>query len=91
MAGIQAVGFMEKDKKGWKRGLGGVQGFIEWLALHEPKTAAALFARVLPYFTNIGMEVPEVIRDRDGGAAQGAGSAGQTDRAHADSIGTTRP
>jgi hypothetical protein len=22
----------------------GVQGFIEWLALHEPKTAAALFA-----------------------------------------------
>ena len=22
----------------------GCQGFIEWLALHEPKTAAALFA-----------------------------------------------
>jgi hypothetical protein len=40
VAGIQAVGFMEKDKKGWKHGPGGVQGFIEWLALHEPKTAA---------------------------------------------------
>jgi hypothetical protein len=55
--GIQAVGFMEKDKKGWKHGQGGVQGFIEWLALHEPKTAAALFARVLPYFINVGGEV----------------------------------
>jgi hypothetical protein len=47
VAGIQAVGFMEKNKKkggGWKRGQGGVQGFIEWLALNEPKTAAALFA-----------------------------------------------
>jgi hypothetical protein len=47
VAGIQAVGFMEYDKKKkcQKHGKGGVQGFIEWLALHEPKTAAALFAR----------------------------------------------
>jgi hypothetical protein len=36
--GIQAVGFMEKDKKGSKHGKGGVQGFIEWLALNAPKT-----------------------------------------------------
>jgi hypothetical protein len=65
VAGIQAVGFMEKDKKGWKHGQGGVQGFIEWLALHEPKTAAALFARVLPYFINVGMEVPEVVSETE--------------------------
>jgi hypothetical protein len=63
VAGIQAVGFMEKDKKGWKHGQGGVQGFIEWLAIHEPKTAAALFARVLPYFINVGMEVPDVVSE----------------------------
>jgi hypothetical protein len=25
VAGIQAVGFMEKDKKGWKHGPGGVR------------------------------------------------------------------
>jgi hypothetical protein len=59
VAGIQAVGFIQKDKKGPKHGQGGVQGFIEWLALNEPKTAAALFARELPYFTNVGIEVPE--------------------------------
>jgi hypothetical protein len=46
VAGIQAVGFIERDKRGRPKptGRGGVQGFIEWLALHEPKTAAALFA-----------------------------------------------
>jgi hypothetical protein len=60
VAGIQAVGFMGTDKDGQpERGSGGVQGFIEWLAMHEPKTAAALFARVLPYFINVGMEVSE--------------------------------
>jgi hypothetical protein len=42
-----------------------VQGFIEWLGLHEPKTAAALFARVLPYFINVGMEVPEVVSEAE--------------------------
>jgi hypothetical protein len=42
-----------------------VQGFIEWLALNEPKTAAALFARVLPYFVNVGMEVPEVMSEAE--------------------------
>jgi hypothetical protein len=46
VAGIQATGFIVKDKRGRPKatGRGGVQGFIEWLALHEPKTAAALFA-----------------------------------------------
>jgi hypothetical protein len=36
VAGIQAVGFMEKGEDGkMKRGPGGVQGFIEWLAMNE--------------------------------------------------------
>jgi hypothetical protein len=66
VAGIQAVGFMGKDKDGKpERGPGGVQGFIEWLAMYEPKTAAALFARVLPYFINVGMEVPEVVSETE--------------------------
>jgi hypothetical protein len=67
VAGIQAVGFMQRagKKRGWKHGQGGVQGFIEWLALHEPKTAAALFARVLPYFINVGMEVPDVVSEAE--------------------------
>jgi len=66
VAGIQAVGFMEKGEDGQtKRGQGGVQGFIEWLAMNEPKTAAALFARVLPYFINVGMEVPEVVSETE--------------------------
>ncbi len=67
MLGIQAVGHMQRAGKrgGWKHGHGGVQGFIEWLALHEPKTAAALFARVLPYFINVGMEVPDVMSEAE--------------------------
>jgi hypothetical protein len=46
-------------------GRGGCQGFVEWLALNEPKTAAALFARVLPYFINVGGEVPEVASEAE--------------------------
>jgi hypothetical protein len=66
VAGIQAVGFMQKDKRGRvRRGVGGVQGFIEWLALHEPKTAAVLFSKVLPYFINVGMETPEVVSETE--------------------------
>jgi hypothetical protein len=42
-----------------------VQGFIEWLALHEPKTAAALFARVMPYFINVDGDVPEVASEAE--------------------------
>jgi hypothetical protein len=43
-------------------GRGGCQGFVQWLALHEPKTAAALFARVLPHFITV-TEVPPVASD----------------------------
>jgi hypothetical protein len=64
VAAINATGFIEKDDKGnlIPTGKRGCQGFVEWLALHEPKTAAALFARVLPYFINVSGEVPEVSR-----------------------------
>jgi hypothetical protein len=60
VAGIAATGYIEHDEEGNPKatGRGGVQGFIEWLALHEPKTAAALLARVLPYFVE-GAEVPD--------------------------------
>jgi hypothetical protein len=66
VAGIQAVGFIEMvDGKPTATGLRGCQGFVEWLALHEPKTAAALFARVLPYFINVGGDVPEVVSEAE--------------------------
>jgi hypothetical protein len=47
VAGIAVTGYIEEgdDGKPKATGRGGVQGFIEWLALYEPKTAAALFAR----------------------------------------------
>jgi hypothetical protein len=38
---------------------------VKWLAIHEPKTAAALFARVLPYFINVGMDVPDVVSEAE--------------------------
>jgi hypothetical protein len=33
--------------------------------LREAVVAAALFARVLPYFINVGMEVPEVVSETE--------------------------
>jgi hypothetical protein len=66
VAGIQAVGFIEVvDGKPTATGKRGCQGFIEWLALNEPKTAAALFARVLPYFINVSGDVPEVASEAE--------------------------
>jgi hypothetical protein len=61
VAAIQETGFVGKDDQGnpIATGEGGCKGFIKWLALHEPKTAAALLARVLPYFVGVS-EVPEV-------------------------------
>jgi hypothetical protein len=61
VAGIAVTGFVEKDEQGnpVPTGKRGCQGFVESLALYEPKTAAALFARVLPYYIESG-EVPEV-------------------------------
>jgi hypothetical protein len=67
VAGIAATGFIEKAEDGGLRatGRGGVQGFIEWLALNEPKTAAALFARVLPYFINVDADAPDVASEAE--------------------------
>jgi hypothetical protein len=67
VAGIAATGYIEKAEDGTLKatGRGGVQGFIEWLALHEPKTAAALFARVMPYFINVDGDVPEVASEAE--------------------------
>jgi hypothetical protein len=62
VAAIQETGFIVKDDQGnlIGTGEGGCKGFVKWLALHEPKTAAALFARVLPYFIVSG-EAPEEV------------------------------
>jgi hypothetical protein len=66
VAGITATGFIEKDEQGnpVPTGKRGCQGFVEWLALHEPKTAAALFARVLPYYIE-SSETPEVASEAE--------------------------
>jgi hypothetical protein len=66
-AGIAAVGYLEKTETGELRrtGRGGVQGFVEWLTEHEPKTAAALLARVLPYFISPDDDVPEVASEAE--------------------------
>jgi hypothetical protein len=76
VAAIQATGFIEKDDEGnlIATGKRGCQGFVEWLALHEPKTAAALFARVLPYFINVSGEAPEVAVSSTTPATTAAGS-----------------
>ena len=67
VAAIQETGFIQKNDKGEPVGTGegGCKGFVKWLALHEPKTAAALFARVLPYFINLAGEVPEVASEAE--------------------------
>jgi hypothetical protein len=60
VAALHETGYIEKTKKGpVATGKDGVKGFIKWLALYEPKTAAALFARVLPYFVEVS-EAPPV-------------------------------
>jgi hypothetical protein len=67
VAGIAATGFIEKAEDGSLQatGRGGVQGFIEWLALHEPKTAAALLARVIPYFISTDGDTPDVASEAE--------------------------
>ena len=56
MDAITETGFVGKDEKGEPIAIGvdGCKGFIKWLYLHEPKTAAALLARVLPYYFGAG-------------------------------------
>jgi hypothetical protein len=66
-AGIAAVGYLEKTETGELKGTGrgGVQGFVEWLTEHEPKTAAALLARVLPYFISADSDAPDVASEAE--------------------------
>jgi hypothetical protein len=59
-----ATGYIETDEKTGQRkatGKGGCQGWLEWLYVNEPKTAAALLARVLPYFIDTSEEMPTVM------------------------------
>jgi hypothetical protein len=79
VAAINATGFIEKDDKGnlVPTGKRGCQGFVEWLALHEPKTAAALFARVLPYFITTTSEVPDVASEAEAMSLYGPFRAGR--------------
>jgi hypothetical protein len=64
---ISVCGTVGKDDQGNPIGTGegGCKGFIKWLALYEPKTAAALFAGVLPYYIDTSGEVPEVASEAE--------------------------
>lgn len=41
-AGIRSTGVW------WKKGSGGLKGYLKWLAAHEPKAFAGLLSRVIP-------------------------------------------
>ena len=56
---INETGFVETvDGKRIATGEGGCKGFIKWLALNEPKTAAALLSRIMPYFIDTAEPAP---------------------------------
>lgn len=60
---LHETGFIEKKKgKPVATGREGVVGYLKWLALYEPRTAAALFARVLPFFVDIEPPPPVMSR-----------------------------
>jgi hypothetical protein len=63
--GFAARLFKRRGHDWTERYRGGVQGFIEWLALNEPKTAAALFARVMPYFISTDGDAPDVASEAE--------------------------
>src|SRR5580658_8119982 len=53
------AGFMRLDEHGKRIGTGedGCDGYLFWLAVNEPKTMAALLARILPY--HVVPEIPD--------------------------------
>jgi hypothetical protein len=59
------TGFIKKDEKGELIGTGedGCKGYLKWLCLHEPRTYAALLARILPYY--VATELPDDIMTRE--------------------------
>jgi hypothetical protein len=73
------TGFIETDKDGKRVGTGreGCRGSLKWLYLNEPKTAAALLARVLPFFIEVSEAPPIMSR------VYGAGLARWVDRLYA--------
>lgn len=42
------VGFPKQKGRYWKPGPGGLEGYLRWLAMYEPKSFATLLGRVLP-------------------------------------------
>jgi hypothetical protein len=59
------TGFIKTDEKGKRIGTGedGCKGYLKWLCLNEPRTYAALMARILPYYVHT--ELPEAILTRE--------------------------
>ena len=49
------AGFMKLDKKGnpGASGLDGIDGYLLWWAVNEPRAYMALLARILPYYVNV--------------------------------------
>jgi hypothetical protein len=58
------TGYIDKDADGnlIATGRDGCKGWLKWLYLHEPKTAAALLARTLPYFITVAEQSPVATR-----------------------------
>lgn len=42
------VGFPKQKGRHWKPGPGGLEGYLRWLAMYEPKSFSMLLGRVLP-------------------------------------------
>jgi hypothetical protein len=59
------TGFIKLDEHGKRIGTGedGCKGYLKWLCLHEPKTYAALLARILPYY--VAVDLPDDIMTRE--------------------------
>jgi hypothetical protein len=60
---LNEVGFAGRDENGNPIvGPGGIKGFVRWLGLYEPKTAAALLARIMPYYITAAEPPPIATR-----------------------------
>jgi hypothetical protein len=61
MNAAMRTGFIKIDENGNRIGTGvdGCEGYLMWLCLYEPRTYAALLARILPYYITSD-EVPTV-------------------------------
>jgi hypothetical protein len=59
------TGFVKIDESGNRIGTGvdGCEGYLMWLCLYEPRTFAALLARILPYCVNTEVAPSVVTRE----------------------------